>query len=1803
MKLHRIIILLAALFSFVDARSQQLSIKADTVIAVTGDSVSIPIRLLNMNNVGSISLLIHFNASSLVFGGGTGWLPAFDNGFNMANSSNGTIAITCVNYTGVTLDAGKLLDLRFLFTGDSSTFRFDAGSCEITDPNGITINPGPDFQHGILVSSLKLSPSVTPNPLCLGSNASLSANPTGMFGNYTYLWSSNLPGFTSSEEHPVVSPGMNTRYFVTVYSDGVVDTSSVILTVINPEPPGMVSGMLPPDSALTVNTPLSLSWAPALGATSYDLYYWDATTQVPVLPSLAGLVQISSGPLYLTQGATYRWKVIAKNACYQTPGPEYQFTVKADPELHITQVTLSPAMAGQAMEVSWTVRNDGPGPTQTPVWYDRVWISPDLEVGTNAGQILLGTFPNIGALAPGESYTNTQQIMIPSGLMGNYFIFVITDALDASGFVWPGGAPLIPYTPPPYAMAFSNGGTNVNLVKEVSDYGNYHDNFFFKEVFLSVPPLPDLVVTEIQKPATTFSGQTLSVLWKVKNQGQAITSMPPWTDAIYLSPDTSFNQATSILLKTITYNGATLPVDSLYSNSATVEIPDFISGNYYFFVKTDIFSQVYEYVYEANNVTRSDTLKIFLTPPPDLTLDSTDILVPPSASVKESVSVRFIVKNLGAATVEDYWYDEISISQSDIYDETLALPLLFTMHNGALDVGQQYGAEYQLTLPDGISGPWYVYIHTDKNQNVFEYNEDNNIKRSLEPINILAPDLFVSSIGCPVTDSADNPIEISWYRKNQGEGKLLNATFTDRIMISSNALYDPFSMISIDSLTASQNLLAADSALMHLNCSFPNVKSGNYYVYIKTDSKNQVFESNAEDNNISRSASTIEIRRPDLLVTTVNVADSALAGMPLNIHAVIKNSGPGIVLNKLVTDKIFLSSTPSYNAASAIVVGTYQHLLSLAAGDSIVMQFLLALPNGVTGTYYILYHTDFMDVVKEGLYENNNTTASTGLVSVTQGPFPDLLPVSLIAQDTVEAGYSMNLNFSVKNTGTKIASSPLWSDRIYIRNSPVWDSALAVMIKSVDHNEILKVDSTYTVNTSISISNELLEGNYYLFLFTDANKDVFEFTGEVNNVSPPLPVYISAYPIDISVSEAVTSIDTLGSGQPIHVNYTSCNNSPVQTTSILWTDALFLSADSIFDPDQDVLATTWGHAGPMLPGSNTSIPCDFVVPYTLSGDYYLFVVLDKDNLNHDIQYANNVRSVQSGDGGKARIHIMPTPPPNLVVTSVIAPAQVYSGQSCSVQFIINNNGPGQASAPWIDKLYLSGDFEINEGDVLLGIHPSTTALNPGESRSDTVKVNMPLQATGNYVLLLKTNADHAFYESDKSDNTGNTFVIIANPPPGDVFIEQVNIPSDAVVGEEATVDWTLRNFGTNALTGNLKDAIYLSSDSILDASDHLWAVYEDWVNLLPNGEITRTLTRPMAGMLPGNYHVIIKSDANNAFGETNENNNKAVSFNTIRVDFKELPLDIMVSDTLLNSQPLFYKMSLPDSLAGHTFLLTLKGDSLYGTNQVYAGQNRVPSMTEYDYVFKYPFRGNQELVIPKTEAVVYYFLVSGNTTSGLRQNIQLLGKLLPFRILSLDRNSGGNTGDVTVKVNGSDFSPDMSISLVRDSIEIMGRNLQYIDPSLVYVSFSLAYHTNLGDTVPTEFVGQPLGTYDVVASKPEGENTTLHDAFTIVQGMASSFLYNIQCPGSVRLNRNFTMSIQFVNNGNTDIPSPSGFLMSLYGAPIALSVTDLDPPQSDLYLEFREPGGPPFVLRPGAVAEYKIYSISTTRLVFVLMEK
>jgi len=142
--------------------------------------------------------------------------------------------------------------------------------------------------------------------ICLGASVQLNA-PIGT--GFTYNWSSNPPGFSSTLQNPIATPTVPTTYSVTV-SSGSCSSSDSVAVGVNPLPAAPVISL---DGSAMVST----------AALSYQWYYENNI--------ISGETNQSYTP---SQDGNYQVQIVDTNGCNSALSTSYYYTVSGINNLH-----------------------------------------------------------------------------------------------------------------------------------------------------------------------------------------------------------------------------------------------------------------------------------------------------------------------------------------------------------------------------------------------------------------------------------------------------------------------------------------------------------------------------------------------------------------------------------------------------------------------------------------------------------------------------------------------------------------------------------------------------------------------------------------------------------------------------------------------------------------------------------------------------------------------------------------------------------------------------------------------------------------------------------------------------------------------------------------------------------------------------------------------------------------------------------------------------------------------------------------------------------------------------------------------------------------------------------------------------------------------------------------------------------------------------------------------------------------------------------------------------------------------------
>ena len=1086
------------------------------------------------------------------------------------------------------------------------------------------------------------------------------------------------------------------------------------------------------------------------------------------------------------------------------------------PDLHVTALSHSPMIAGQTATISWTVRNDGLAPTPNgELWYDRLWLSVECRVAANDDNpVLLGEFACERVLDTGDYYTQTQSVVIPEGLSGTYYLFAITDAYDAHTILWDEDTAVVPYRPDPYLGAYAahcigancgdGAGNRILEMSEISNGSSYHDNFFYDTVGVGVPPAADFQIASVIAPSDCYSGTEQQVLATIQNLGQCTSGER--IDALFLSPHDTFDSlAVMVGMAKRTYWVPYVPMgpydhpdtiiisgndtleyhilsDPVYPPLAVGEtcldtlyatIPYEMYGTHYFYVWTNYDGRTNEYANVSNNVFRSDSVHIQLTPPADLV--PADLSFPTAVSTGEALPYSFSIVNQGAGepNIID-WINNVFLTRSPAELEDVMV--IGTHPYSGLTYGT-FGPEASHTFRDSVvfsssnnipAGEYYLYVDVDAHDDVFEYlYEDNNLMQYTHTLTVTNPDLQIGQVLIDDTLMAGSSSSaVAFQLRNTGAGRVTKSGVRHSIYLTSD--YNGANIVSSCDLIENLQINGNDSVMRyHYMPINPNLADGRYYLWVMADSYDRVAESDNENNRSSRQSVYVRHQQlPDLNVTSFTMPDEVQASLPAQVSFDIQNIGevdysatdcPIAVYALNDEDTILcprLSQTTPSGSEVTIRIGNTLHF----------EQQVLVAPNISSGSHTFLLIVDKDSTFAEPSKANNHRSATS---AVTSYDF-DLAVTNVQTATSAQRGDTITVSWTVTNVGSVPSATvpmhvlvedrdcllselghydeegvttyfdPLWSDWVYLAEGT---TTLGSPLSAVDHHVVLNPNGSYTVSQSC-----VLPLNHYgdldILVRTDASGTAYDNNLSNNYATAPITVQLGEVP-DLQI----VSLDfpaEIESNQTYRLAYTIQNVGSASTPEDQsWIDAFYLTADNTVDDN-----TLIGYAhfmGVLPPNATYSDTIDVFVGDIPVGDYSLIGITDKNDalFEHDGE-SNN----QSSRDVTVRMPL----PCDLKPLTPTFPTNVYAGGPVTINWSVSNIGRNVALGQVKDVVYLSSDNRWSNDDIMLGHLFDAIAVEAGSSTTRTLSTYLSGVPIGDYYVIVKCNTLNALNEMSYTNN-------------------------------------------------------------------------------------------------------------------------------------------------------------------------------------------------------------------------------------------------------------------------------------------------------------------------------------------------------------------------------------------------------------------------------------------------------------------
>lgn len=481
----------------------------------------------------------------------------------------------------------------------------------------------------------------------------------------------------------------------------------------------------------------------------------------------------------------------------------------------------------------------------------------------------------------------------------------------------------------------------------------------------------DLKVQEVTAPASARLQESITVNWKVVNQGQGAATST-WNDFVFLSNDTVFDPGIDLQLASVSATQfAPLAVNAEYAQSTPVTIPTGVStsATWYLLVFAD----------RNNNQSERDETNNILALPIDLQapdLVALDVTAPNSGDAGQEISVSWKTRNRGDADASGPWRERVWLSaDATAGNDTLLGEFLY---QAGIPAGGDTVHNEVVRLPAGAFGERWLIVTIDDSGDVVEDDENNNSAVSVQSFTIRIPDLDAESIDPGTTAQFNSSLDVSWSVVNSGSATVA-APWTDQIWLSRDPLFDGNdvrlgSADSVVSLAPGAAYTKSASVTLPLRA---DLTEGDYYLLLVSDASEQLLESNESNNVLAKLVHIVDPQLPDLAVTSIGGPEQALPGATISLTWRVSNKGTAAT-NANWQDFVYVSTSNSLVGATLLTAIDRPRDLTIAGVYEQTAQ--ITLPNLPENDYYILVDTDGGHAVFEGLHEDDNLLASSTLL-------------------------------------------------------------------------------------------------------------------------------------------------------------------------------------------------------------------------------------------------------------------------------------------------------------------------------------------------------------------------------------------------------------------------------------------------------------------------------------------------------------------------------------------------------------------------------------------------------------------------------------------------------------------------------------------------------------------------------------------------------------------------------------------------------------------------------------------------------
>ena len=885
-------------------------------------------------------------------------------------------------------------------------------------------------------------------------------------------------------------------------------------------------------------------------------------------------------------------------------------------------------------------------------------------------------------------------------------------------------------------------------------------------------PPADLVVTDIDLPASLVANQPVQMSWEITNLGTAVTN-GVWADGAYLSSDAS--PGSDVLIGFLP-SGGSLAAGASRRFTNTVVFPAHRAGNWHPGVVANQSRTVFEGTNGWNNTNISGaTIQIQA---PDLVVEGFTIQTN-NAQFGATLTVNWSIRNTGNAVAGNGWSDRILLT-TNISQLAGAVTLLQRPASETLTTNGTYSRNETVALPilpNLKSGNYFLVAVADGGNALAESRETNNtavasIGLTLPPL----PDLTIADLSSPTNALPGGVLSLAWMITNAGTA-MATGVWSESVFIAATNVGAPHLPLAVFSFT---NTISPGAFLTRTQeLLLPSdLAAGTRRFIIAADSEGVVAESN-ETNNTRFGSQVVNI--PSVLTLQIPVASipensSAIEALvarngsrvsPLNVF--LASSDPGeLTLPATVTIPAGKASATFSLVPQPDGVPTHHKLVNVTASGSNYLSATAAVTVQNTDTPQLTLQFAAGTVVEGGqvsgtVSRNGPTESEVGVYLNPVGHNQLVLPEYV----TIPAG-SPSIGFAgTARDDTQIEPEGFFS----LGASAIGHLSASAGLIVVDNDVAQFVLSFSQTNISEGAEAGAAVGTISRGGTSPRSLEVELVNSNPGAISLPPRVVIASgeaeasfavMPLNNQLAEGTRTVEITAfalatySGErvqssiPVLLNITD-DDGPTLTL----VPAKKLVAEGLASATTITVVQTPATNHPVTIQLSSSDVTEATVPNTViippgQTNVAFTVTTPTDNVSDGSQNVVITATAGGFTGASAAITVSDLNLPDLVLEELNGPQSGESEAFVNVSYRVANRGLDAAGTNWMTRLYLSDD--PNPGnDVYLTDYTFNGTLPVGQFFGQARQIRLP-QAPGDYWLVVATDTEAQIDEVLENNN-------------------------------------------------------------------------------------------------------------------------------------------------------------------------------------------------------------------------------------------------------------------------------------------------------------------------------------------------------------------------------------------------------------------------------------------------------------------